>query len=176
MNIFIVNGAPGSRKTTFESLVKLECKKQNIAVEVYSTIDFVKDVAKYCGWDGTKTLENRKFLSDLKDLLTQWSDLPFKKTLNWIESIKFRMWQNDVLDKYCILFIDCREPAEIKKLCDATGARSLLVRRADAENTETLNHADQNVLNYNYDIVIDNNGTLEDLDKRAFDFIEKDLA
>lgn len=176
MSIFIVNGAPGSGKTSFESLVKLESKKQNIIVEIYSTIDFVKNIAKDCGWDGTKTLENRKFLSDLKDLLTEWNDVPFKKTLQWLDSIQYRLWQNDVLEKYCIIFIDCREPAEIKKLCDATGAKSILIRREDVENTQTSNHADRDVFEYNYDIVIDNNGTLDDLKARAFDFIEKDLA
>lgn len=176
MNIFIVNGAPGSGKTSFESFVKMESKKQNIEVEIYSTIDFVKDIAKQCGWDGQKTLENRRFLSDLKDLLTKWNDVPFKKTLDWLESVKFRLWQYDVLPQYCIIFIDCREPAEIKRLCDATGAKSLLIRREEVENKQTSNHADRDVFEYDYDIIINNNGTLDDLKTRAFDFIEKDLA
>lgn len=35
------------------------------------------------------------------------------------------------------------------------------------------NHADARVLEYNYDIVIDNSGTLEDLEIIAKDFVEK---
>lgn len=177
MNIFIVNGAPGSGKTSFEVLIKqLAFKKKNMIVEIYSTIDFVKDVAHHCGWDGTKTPENRKFLSDLKDLLTTWNDVPFKKTLEWLDGIKFRLWQTDVLDKYCIVFIDCREPKEIKRLCETLNAKSIVIRRASNENIEASNHADRDFLNYKYDIVIENNGTLADLEKTAVEFIEKDLA
>ena len=50
-------------------------------------------------------------------------------------------------------------------------AKSLLVTRADAENNNTSNHADQNVLNYNYDIVIQNNGDLREFVYAAIDFI-----
>lgn len=167
MSIFIVNGAPGCGKTTFESMVKLESEKNSCIVGVYSTIDFVKEIAKKCGWDGTKSPENRKFLSDLKDLLTEWNDVPYKETLKWIEKFEFRLWQWDVNINRSIIFIDCREPNEIKRLCDTLKAKSILIRRADVENLEASNHADKNVLNYKYDIVIDNNGNLDDLRQKA---------
>ena len=32
---------------------------------IVSTVDFVKEIAARWGWDGTKTPQNRKFLSDL---------------------------------------------------------------------------------------------------------------
>lgn len=176
MNIFIVNGAPGSGKTTFEVLVKKEAMKWNCLVEMYSTIDFVKDIAHKCGWDGTKTLKNRKFLSDLKDLLTEWKDVPFQKTIDAVEDIKYHWEQYDIYREHNIIFIDCREPAEIEKLCKALNAKSILIQRAANENLETSNHADRDIFNYDYDIVIDNNGDLNDLGKKAIEFIEKDLA
>ena len=43
-----------------------------------STVDKVKEIAAECGWDGVKSPKNRKFLSDLKDLLTEWGDVPYK--------------------------------------------------------------------------------------------------
>ena len=79
---------------------------------------------------------------------------------------------NDYEDDIAI-FIDCREPEEIKKLCTALDAKSLLIRRAGAENSETSNHADAQVLNYDYDIVIENDGNLLDFTNKAFDFVER---
>ena len=55
---------------------------------ILSTVDFVKEIAKKCGWDGTKDLKNRKFLSDLKDLLTNWNNVPFNKIEQQVKSIE----------------------------------------------------------------------------------------
>ena len=176
MNIFVVNGAPGSGKTSFESLCKIEGSERGKIISIYSTIDFVKEVAKTCGWDGSKTPRNRKFLSDLKALLTEWDDVPLRETLTWLDSLQYRLLQYDVQLSASVVFIDCREPKEIKRLCEAVGGRSLLIRRTDAEQVKVANTSDDNVLDYQYDIVIDNNGDLEDLRLRAIEFIEKDLA
>ena len=70
------------------------------------------------------------------------------------------------------IFIDCREPEEIKKLCTTLNAKSLLITREKAENNNTSNHADQNVLNYNYDIIIQNNGDLREFAYTAIDFVK----
>lgn len=138
-----------------------------------STIDFVKEVAEYCGWDGTKTPENRKFLSDLKDILAQWGDIPLKKVCQEI-----RTWQNlwvaaGEYDK-AVVFIHCREPKEIQKLCDELNTYepiTLLVRRDAAESVKQVNHADNEVLNYEYDYVVSNNGSLSELRARAEEFL-----
>ena len=66
--VVVINGSGGVGKSTFIEL----CREWDNRVFETSTVDFVKEVAKMCGWDGTKTDENRKFLSDLKDLLSQW--------------------------------------------------------------------------------------------------------
>ena len=47
-------------------------------VEIISTITYVKDIAKTIGWDGGKSPADRRFLSDLKDALTRWKDLPYQ--------------------------------------------------------------------------------------------------
>ena len=56
MQIVIINGKAGTGKDTFV----LMCKDILGATKVLnaSTIDFVKEVAEYCGWDGTKTQKN----------------------------------------------------------------------------------------------------------------------
>ena len=76
MNLYIINGAAASGKSTFCSLVK-EKLGEGHCYEI-STVDLVKEVAKVAGWNGEKTAKNRKFLSDLKDLLTQWDDVPVR--------------------------------------------------------------------------------------------------
>ena len=55
---------------------------------ILSTVDFVKEIAKKCGWKGEKDLKNRKFLSDLKDLLTNWNNVPFNKIVQQVKSIE----------------------------------------------------------------------------------------
>lgn len=126
-------------------------------------VDFVKEVAFFCGWDGEKTLENRRFLSDLKDLLTKWDDIPYKMIIERIKSLPTAQdW---------LVFVDCREPAEIQKLKEGLNATTLLIRRPGDDETETSNHADAGVFNYEYDLTIENNSDIMDLAKKAKDFI-----
>jgi len=169
--IYIVNGAPGAGKTTFETNVQ-KCMSNSFCY-ILSTVDFVKEIAKKCGWNGEKDLKNRKFLSDLKDLLTNWNNVPFNKIVQQVKSIEDEWKYYDIDLNTTAIFIDCREPEEIQKLCVALNAKSLLITRADAENNSTSNHADQDVLNYNYDIIIQNNGDLREFAYAAIDFIDE---
>jgi hypothetical protein len=170
--VVIINGMPRSGKDTFVEL----CQEinGNHRVYQYSTVDFVKDIAKLCGWNGTKTPKDRKFLSDLKDILTQWGDVPFSKTMLRIfeiyneANIHFGLTQEQVL-----IFIHCREPQEIARFKKALGeqCRSLLIRRPTVETNDQSNHADEEVFNYEYDNVIYNDGTIADFRTKAWDFL-----
>lgn len=172
MKVFVINGAAGVGKTTFEHMIGLLAEDKDI--HILSTIDFVKDIARGCGWDGTKDDKNRKFLSDLKDLLTEWNDVPFKRIRHQIETLSY--FDNEAgLYKESIFFVDCREPEEIQKLCDYFNAKSVIVRRPEAEGAKASNHADAEVLNYKYDIEIWNDSTLGHLTELAEEFIEENL-
>lgn len=151
MKAYIVNGAPYSGKTTFELLCKEELGAERC--KIYSTIDRVKEIATLCEWNGEKNNKSRKFLSDLKDLLTEYNNLPFRYILTQVN-------QDIVNAPDCIFFIDCREPDEIDKLKDALNAKTILITRKDVENTDWDNHADSEVFNYAYDYVIENDGPL----------------
>jgi hypothetical protein len=168
MSIYIVNGAAGSGKTTFEGNIK---EIVGDSCYILSTITPIKEIAKAVGWDGKKDLKSRKFLSDLKDLLTEYNDYSLNYICTEVLRIKGEYYG---FDSVPVIFIDCREPKEIKKLCDVLDAKSLLIRRASAENAETSNHADAEVLNYEYDIVIENNGDLRDYAYKAFEFVEQE--
>lgn len=166
--IYVVNGFPGSGKTTFEQYVEQIC---NPYCMIISTIDFVKKVAISCGWDRTKTPKNRKFLSDLKDLLTEWNDVPLKVVSSEVDRF-VDQWIHIGHDS--VVFIDCREPEEIGRICKQYGAKSILVTRGPDMAPEASNHADKEVLNYNYDIIITNDGSLADLALTAIEFVEKE--
>ena len=168
MKLIIINGMPLSGKSTFVQfcLDELGCWGKEV-----STVDFVKEIAITCGWDKTKTPKNRKFLSDLKDLLTEWDDVPYKKVMYEKRIWEFSFKQFDIPTDDCFFFIHCREPEEIQKFVDREGAKTLLVRRPEVENLEQSNHADQNVFNYNYDFIIENNGDLKDLRIKAMKFV-----
>lgn len=171
--VICVNGAKRSGKDTFTQLCQQYLgEDRSYAV---SSVDFVKWVAKEAGWDGTKTEKDRKFLSDLKDLLTQWNDVPYHKIM---ESVSDRILYQKARCIDCnnlVVFVHVREPEEIAKLAERVNAKTLLIRRASAEEVTCSNHADEEVLNYDYDYVIDNNGTLSDLAAKAIEFCEMSL-
>lgn len=174
VKVVIVNGRPGVGKSEFERMCKERCGLVNrmpgfgpgrdLWVDITSTVDFVKEVAAMCGWDGTKTLENRKSLSDLKDLLTKWGDVPYKIIMERAKTLPTNAdW---------IMFVDCREPAEIQKLKEGLNATTILIRRPQMETAETSNHADANVFDYDYDLEITNELGLDELQMMADAFIE----
>ncbi len=162
MKIAIVNGRGASGKTTFETMVQKIAAARDKKVKVISTITYVKEVAKLVGWDGGKTPEDRRFLSDLKDALTRWKDVPYQKVKGFIDTYK----ESDT----DLLFIDCREPEEIARFVNDYGALTILVQRGEFELLG--NHADDEVLNYQYDVVIDNNRGLDELMQEATIFEE----
>lgn len=174
VKVVVVNGRPGVGKTEFERLCAERCNLSNrmdgfvpgysLRVDITSTVDFVKEVARFCGWDGVKTLENRKFLSDLKDLLTEWNDVPYKMIVEHIKSLP--------VSQDWLVFVDCREPAEIQKLKERLNATTVLIRREEVENNEVSNHADFDVFYYDYDLTIYNNSDIIHLENKAQKFIE----
>lgn len=172
MSVYIVNGAPTAGKTTFETYVKQlmgdpYCK-------IISSIDLVKTIARHCGWSGDKTPESRKFLSDLKRTLTDFDDIPHKSIRKQIKSFAWDFTYYGInYDKWAV-FVDCREPEEIARLCEQEEAKSILVSRMEAEQKETSNRSDSEVLNYDYDIVIENNGDLRALAESAIEFIQSE--
>ena len=168
MKYFIINGRPRSGKDTF---VNFCLEELGAFGKLISTVDFVKKIATECGWDGTKDLKNRKFLSDLKDLLTNWGDVPYKKTLQEIDMFKFDLNCWNVSDKGMV-FIMCREPKEIERFERELNAKSLLIRRASVEFEQQSNHADSEVLNHKYDYIIENNDTIDELKEKAKGFLK----
>lgn len=117
------------------------------------------------GWDGIKNEEVRKVLSSLKDSATELFDHSF----NYI-SEKVKEFLAD--DKYELLFINSREPDEIKRFVKEFKCITVHVINPNIK-VLTSNHADANTDLYNYDYMIYNNGTLTDYENQAKAFAKE---
>ena len=166
--IFIVNGCGGVGKTTFEQIVEdiIHNNDTNINVEIISIIDYIKHIAYKIGWNGHKDLKGRKLLSGLKDILTEYNDIPYQKLQKTIE---------DITDN-SVIFIDSREKADIERLVNDYHAKTILITNSLKDKITYGNHADDNVNDYNYDIYIDNCGSLDELKEKAIDFCKNNIV
>lgn len=157
--VIIINGTGGSGKDTFVQFCSEFANVTNI-----SSVDKVKEAAKILvGWNGEKDEKSRKLLVDLKQLSINYNDAPTK----YVEE-QYDLFQKSDSE---YLFIHIREISEIKKIKKMLKAKTLLVVNPRIALI-TSNESDGNVYKYNYDYIIENNGTLEDLKLKARQFIK----
>lgn len=160
--IFITNGSATNGKDTFAKMIG-----DYISTYKYSSIDLVKDMLEFAGVPKEpKTEEKRLLYSDTKDRLTKYDDIPFKDIISIVTDFKNNKIEAEVL------LIDIREPDEIARAVETFGAETILVRNPNAKKV-TSNHADRDVENYNYDYIIENDGTLEQLEMVAKLFVRE---
>lgn len=156
--IIVINGSGGVGKDTFVEFCKKYTKVLNI-----SSVDKVKEAAHVLtGWNGEKDEKSRKLLSDLKEMGIKYNDAPFKYITNMVEEFKKSEDQ--------LMFIHIREPEEIQKCKNAFNANALLITNKNVSGIVT-NHSDKDVLNFNYDYHIENDGTLKELEDKAKEFV-----
>lgn len=158
--LIVVNGVGTCGKDTFINFCKEITKCYN-----YSTIDYYKKLAKeYFGWDEVKDEKGRKLLSDLKIASIIYNNMPMK--LLEAEYNKICNEENEN-----IFFCVCRDIQDIEYIkANYKNAYTLLIKNDNVPNI-TSNDGDANVFNYNYDYIIENNGTLEELKDKARDFL-----
>lgn len=156
--VVVINGMPRSGKDTFVSFASKYATTTN-----FSSVDFVKDVARFAGWNGEKDPKSRLFLSKLKELLTEYDDIPYKKITEEIYWFKNQPEQE-------LLFIHIREPGEIARIVRDFGAITVLVKRANNQQVVS-NDSDKYTESYNYDFVLNNDSDLDALDAKARGFV-----
>lgn len=173
MKVVVINGRGGAGKDTFVNM----CKRYAVC-EAYSSVESVKQAAYCLGWNGDKSLSDRKFLSELKDLSTWYNDGPFEY-LRHIHEIK--VTEDALLRSFNrhprvdILFFFVREPGEIERCVKEFNAKTLIIRRPMDEDNKYGNHADDDVEKFNYDYISENDAGLEELSVMAKDFVDKIL-
>ena len=85
--LILINGMAASGKSTFAKFcIDYAKRKYGVNGEELSTVDWVKEVARFCGWDGKKTELDRRFLSDLKFALERWDGSPVTSVLDKLKS------------------------------------------------------------------------------------------
>lgn len=169
MKIFIINGKGGSGKDSFINFLTEEFSN-DYKILNYSTVDPVKQFARVIGWDEEKNSKGRRLISELKRIMTEYNDLPMREIIHTV-NITEKLYGKD--NPYVIIFIHCREPNEIDRLKEALLAETILIERESLKNKDFGNSSDNDVYNYYYDYVIDNNGSLEDLKDATIKFMEE---
>ena len=161
----VINGVGGCGKDTLVEFLATQRKVKNI-----SSITPVKEIAKLCGWNGEKTDVSRKFLSDLKALLTAYNEFP----LNYL----LKEQEDFISDQNEILFVHIREPEEIEKFKRVSKTRTfalLVTPREELQNKVYGNKSDDDVANYNYDFVFKNDKPLAIAEQEWLNFIEENI-
>lgn len=161
MKIILINGSGGVGKDSFVNFVRNNYF--NHTVINVSTIDNVKIAARELGWDGVKDEKGRKFLSELKQLANNYYPISLNVIRNAI---------NDN-PRASVIFVHCREPKEIDKIKEEFDITTILIKNDRVKVPD--NNSDKSVQDYNYDYIIDNNGSLYDLERTAKRFITEVL-
>lgn len=157
-----MNGMGGSGKDTF-----VEMLNEFVPTLHISIVDKVKEIARSIGWDGSKTEKDRKFLFDLKTVLDNYNDCNYTYIREKVEA-----FNSGELGDYDVLCMDLREKHQIERAKKDFGAKAVLVIRDSAEFISS-NDADANVFSIDYDIIINNSGTLDELRDEAKKFAVK---
>lgn len=168
--VVIVNGKPGSGKTTFENMcLRYLDLNESAFGYIVSSISPIKDVYRQLGWKGKKTEEARKHLSILKQMWIDLCDGPTTYILKYILKL------DDENDH--VVFVDIREESEIIKLTEVLDALDVInikyttvfIDRPDNDGMEFGNKSDDNVgINMSlYERIIHNDGSIDKLELLA---------
>ena len=174
----IINGLGGCGKSTFIELCQEYCdnpdnlKAHNWMVSELSTVDFVKEVARICGWKGKKDKKDREFLHDLKEDMEKWDNIPNKKVLEDAENII-----KNYLGLNHLFFVNIREPQSIESFSQLVMEQGYetpikILMESNMSSNEVDSIAEE-INKIKYDRIYKNNGTLKDLANTAEDFIEE---
>ncbi len=160
-SILIINGTGGAGKDTVCEMAAAVCPVRSV-----SSITPIVEIARFAGWDGIKNRESRRLLSRLKEVFTEYNDLSHQYCLQQAQAF--------LAGEERLLFIHVREPEEIERLKRALGpiCHTLLIRRTGVSNTPLGNRSDDCVEAYHYDAVIENDGSLEQLQYKVESFLQ----
>ena len=160
--VFILNGVHSTGKDTFVKYIN----SFGIEAVHYSYVDFTRNMLDSVGVDiNNKTDKIRKLLCDINNALEEYNDIPFKDCCNVADDFK-----NDWLEGKWLI-IDCREPKKIERLKQKLNAKTIFIK--SNKKITANNVADKAVAeDYQYDYIIDNTGTLDNLKTNTLNFVK----
>lgn len=160
--VIVINGKGGCGKDTLIDGLKDYYRILNV-----SSIDRIKDIARQCGWVGTKDNKSRAFLSELKRLCIDFNDLPLSEMLT-----KYKQFKDDNNE---LMFVHIREGVEIDKFKKVVPCKTLLIRRNKTDSNDYGNKSDDGVESYDYDYYFDNCGDIGVAQGKFKEFIDSIL-
>ena len=166
MKIYIIAGKAGSGKDTLALILK---EKLNGKTIIISYASYLKIYAKnVLGWDGDSSTKPRTFLQELGDIV---KDIDPNFLVNRVlEDIEVYSHYFDN-----IIISDARFIPEIKTVEDKFGAVKILIHGRDnnLSDTEKKHNTETSLDGFDdFDYVIDNSGTLDDLKNKADEILE----
>lgn len=173
IKVVIINGLATVGKSTFCKDCEVFCNDNTLDTVAYelSTVDFVKKIAKEIGWNGVKDERGRQFLHELKMAMTRYDDIPNKKVVERMQEI---IDHNPTFNH--IFFINARESKDIKALRSYIQTNYMwdvktLLLKNDNMPVKEVPELVEDIFNLDYDYTIYNTGSLNELYKKAGDFI-----
>lgn len=174
--IIPVNGKPGVGKDTVCEYIRIALLTTHIKFRSYSLVDPIKEIARKCGWSGSKRPKDRDGLAQLKFILSSWLDYPFTEFINFVSKHTY-LEPNVEVAKPLVIFVFAREYPDILRIYEAFGSHVPFVLWVDAgdrvqfdENISNGadNFVDENkkmLLESGFDILtVDNSGEPKDID------------
>jgi len=160
--VVIINGFPGSGKDTFVNMALLYWD------QVYNihTSDGVKGMLWELGWDGSKTPQTRKLLADMLGFAYA-NNAVFKFVAEEVKAIHMHS------SGKAIIFVHCREYANVQALKLMFNATTLFIDRNAAESVAYSNSSDLRAGEHKekYDTIVYNNGSLKILEYNALAYL-----
>ncbi len=171
--IYLISGKFRVGKDTASIMIAKACEERNLKPVILQIAFYIKEYAKKISdWDGNEETKPRKFLQTLgTDIIGNTIDKQlFVRRIN--EDIK-------VYSKYfdIIIISDVRLINEIEQIKKANDDKVVTIRiLRDTKIKSNNKHQTETELdNYeDFDYVIDNNGTLEELNSQIKEIVEKE--
>lgn len=162
--LIIINGKGGVGKDTLCAFAGRYFRVRNV-----SSITPIKEIAANYGWKGEKTPEARRFLADLKEAFTRYNDLP--------TSYLLQQYQEFSAGEEELMFVHIREGKEIDKLKERIPGKciTLLVKRRGDGPKNWGNASDDEVENYQYDFIYENDFPLDEAEADFIRFLQNIL-
>ena len=157
-----ISGKATSGKTTAAQII---CEE--FLAESFAFGDGVKRVALELGWGGKKDARGRKLLQDIGRVGREYNkDLWVNKSIQEAKSLA--PWSTDAI---CI-FSDCRYPNEIAQVKQEM--YNVITMRVERDGVKLLKDDSETSLdNYgSWDIVVENNGSLEEFRSKIVEVIK----
>lgn len=182
--VVIINGCAGSGKDEFVKCLQDRYRDEydscatDVVIYNMSSVDMIKSMLEDLGWDGSKTDDVRDLIAAMKQFWISNNNGPTQHLLTNILAIHSDyMLQNDSN----VIFCHIREPQEIDKMVEALEGlqpigifyTTVVIHRTGVGTVATnSSDAEANIGNYNYDWYINNDGTIEGLREKAYQFME----